>query len=248
MSHAANDDATSRIRVVLADGDRLTRLAVKETLRRHGAFVIAAEAADGDDAVRLACHYRPDLLVTEAVLPRLDGLEVVERVAQRAPEVRSVLMIRDDDDEELGLVALRRGASGVVCKADPPQRIAEDLLAVHAGGAAIPPRLTTAVLGELRRLPEPGSGLRRTVAQHTLCGQAVDQPERLWVVHRREVEVDAQLLRGPAEPIDVLRLHRDVRRYQRRAGVPRRHEHLFDLRTLPQLPRDCMLARAASDQ
>jgi two-component system nitrate/nitrite response regulator NarL len=159
MAHAVNDDATTRIRVVLADGDRLTRLAVKETLRRHGAFVIAAEAADGDDAVRLACHYRPDLLVTEAVLTRLNGLEVVERVARQAPEVRSVLMVRDED-EELGLAALRRGASGVVCKADPPSKIVEELLAVHAGGAAIPPRLTTAVLGELRRLPEPGSGLR----------------------------------------------------------------------------------------
>lgn len=145
--------------MVLADGDRLTRLAVKETLRRHGAFVIAAEAADGDDAVRLACHYRPDLLVTEAVLTRLNGLEVIERVARQAPEVRSVLMVRDDD-EELGLAALRRGASGVVCKADAPSKIVDELLAVHAGGAAIPPRLTTAVLGELRRLPEPGSGLR----------------------------------------------------------------------------------------
>jgi len=217
MSHAANDDATSRIRVVLADGDRLTRLAVKETLRRHGAFVIAAEAADGDDAVRLACHYRPDLLVTEAVLPRLDGLEVVERVAQRAPEVRSVLMIRDDDDEELGLVALRRGASGVVCKADPPQRIAEDLLAVHAGGAAIPPRLTTAVLGELRRLPEPGSGLRPVRSPLT---------DREWEV------LDLMLAgNSPAEVAEQLVLTRDtvashVKNIMRKLDVHSRDELL----------------------
>ncbi|MBX5442605.1 MAG: response regulator transcription factor [Solirubrobacteraceae bacterium] len=217
MSHAANDDATSRIRVVLADGDRLTRLAVKETLRRHGAFVIAAEAADGDDAVRLACHYRPDLLVTEAVLPRLDGLEVVERVAQRAPEVRSVLMIRDDDDEELGLVALRRGASGVVCKADPPQRIAEDLLAVHAGGAAIPPRLTTAVLGELRRLPEPGSGLRPVRSPLT---------DREWEVLDLMLAGDS-----PAEVAEQLVLTRDtvashVKNIMRKLDVHSRDELL----------------------
>jgi len=217
MSHAANDDATSRIRVVLADGDRLTRLAVKETLRRHGAFVIAAEAADGDDAVRLACHSRPDLLVTEAVLPRLDGLEVVERVAQRAPEVRSVLMIRDDDDEELGLVALRRGASGVVCKADPPQRIAEDLLAVHAGGAAIPPRLTTAVLGELRRLPEPGSGLRPVRSPLT---------DREWEVLDLMLAGDS-----PAEVAEQLVLTRDtvashVKNIMRKLDVHSRDELL----------------------
>jgi NarL family two-component system response regulator LiaR len=159
MTRTDGHDATTKIRVILADGDRLTRLAIKETLRRDGRFVITAEAADGDDAIRLARHYRPDLLVTEAVLQRVNGLDVVEDVSRHAPEVRCVLLTRDED-EGLGLAALRRGASGVVCKADPPQRIVEELVAVHAGGAAIPPRLTTVVLGELRRLPEPGSGLR----------------------------------------------------------------------------------------
>lgn len=159
IGNTGTEDPPTRISVVVADGDRLSRVALKDALRARGPFVIAAEATDGVHAVELALHYRPDLLVTESVLPRIDGLEVIRRVAEAAPEVRSVLLTRRDD-EKLGLAALRRGASGVISKADHAEAISDALFAVHRGEAAIPDSLTVAVIRQLRRVPEPGGGLR----------------------------------------------------------------------------------------
>lgn len=153
------DEPTTRLRVIIADGDPLARRVIAQTLRDSGRFIVVAEAADGVEALELTLHYRPELLLTEAVLPKVDGLELLRRVATDAPQVRTVVLTRSEDPE-LALAALRRGAQGVLSKELEPEAVVRALVAVHAGEPAVSRALTALLIAHLRRSPEPGRGLR----------------------------------------------------------------------------------------
>jgi NarL family two-component system response regulator LiaR len=153
------DGPETRLRVVVADGDPLARPAVATMLRDSGRFVVVAEASDGVEAAELAIHYRPELLLTETALPSIDGLELLRRVGDAAPEVRVVFLTRSHD-RDLAMAALRRGARGILSKDIDPESLTRALVAVDAGEAAISRALTNELIDRLRHLPEPGCGLR----------------------------------------------------------------------------------------
>jgi DNA-binding NarL/FixJ family response regulator len=153
------NDRQRRLKVVIADPDPLARRVVRDELQARRSFVIAAEASDGVEAIELARHYRPDVLLVEPVLPRLDGLTVARRLQQEAPEVR-VVMLAVNGDEELQLRALRAGADGYLTKEQGVTSVPAALEAVARGQAAISRTLTMQLIERLRAVPEAGNGMR----------------------------------------------------------------------------------------
>src|SRR5579862_1832917 len=80
-----------RLRVILADPDPLARRAIRDSLRTEGGFLVAAEAKDGLEAVELAVHYRPDVVLMEIALPGVDGISACREITSRVPTVRIVM-------------------------------------------------------------------------------------------------------------------------------------------------------------
>src|SRR5919204_795463 len=97
----AGAPSLERLRVIVADGDPLARRVMRDVFQSGADFVVVAEAADGVEAVELALHYRPEVVLMEAVLPRLDGVEATRRILDRAADVKVVIFSasRDRDVE-----------------------------------------------------------------------------------------------------------------------------------------------------
>jgi DNA-binding NarL/FixJ family response regulator len=157
--HTTGHTEGQRLRVIIADADPLARHVVRQELQSRREFVVTAEAANGVEALELALHYRPELLVTEVALPRMDGIELVRRLVERAPAIR-VLVFAVACDAAVELRALRSGARGFLSKDVGVQAVAPALHGLMRGEAAISRELTMRLIERLRQVPEAGTGIR----------------------------------------------------------------------------------------
>lgn len=143
---------------MLADDDPFARRAIRNALQDAG-FVVVADATNGREAVELALHYRPDLVLLDVVMPEMDGIAAARRIRAEAPEIRIVMLsVREDD--EVALMGVRAGASGYLSKELDLVELPRILEGVAAGDAALTPRIAAALIEELRRPQQAGAGMR----------------------------------------------------------------------------------------
>ena len=148
-----------RLRIIIADPDPLARRVIRDSLRVDGGFVVSAEAKHGVEAVELAVHYRPELVLMEVGMPGLDGIGACREITTKAPEVR-VVMFSVPQDREVELRALRAGAGGFLSKNANIEAVARALRSVAGGEAAVTRSLTSHLVQLLRGTAENGTGMR----------------------------------------------------------------------------------------
>lgn len=146
------------LRVIIGDDDPLSRRAVRDALQ-HAGITVIAEAADGRETVELALHYAPDLVLLEADLPVLDGLEAIRRIVAGSDAVRIVVHAAVDDPE-LAIRSLRAGAVGFLPKRYGLEPLARALRAASEGEAIVPRHMTAHLVACVRRQRERATGMR----------------------------------------------------------------------------------------
>lgn len=150
------DPAGRRISVVLADDEALVRAGVRAILGADPAIELVAEAADGREAVDAVARFRPDVVLLDIRMPRLDGLAAARELVARVPQTRIVMLTTfgEDDyiDEALGI-----GAGGFLLKAADPRELIAGVRAVASGAAFLSPVVALRVVNRLRagRSPVP---------------------------------------------------------------------------------------------
>ena len=148
-----------RLRAVIADDDPFARRVIKDVLTESGVLVIA-EARSGREAVEFALYYRPDVVIMDVVMPELDGILATRRILKVIPDQLVIVLTGIDEDDELGLLALRAGAAGFLSKDVDINALPRTLTGVRAGEAAISRRLTRRVIEQLRSAPGVSYGMR----------------------------------------------------------------------------------------
>jgi two-component system, NarL family, response regulator LiaR len=153
------DVGTDRVRVVIADRDPLARRIVRDAFGAADGLVVVGEVSDGVEAVELVTHYKPDVLLIEPSLARLDGLEVLKTLRERTPDVH-VVFFATRAPLELQMKALFSGASGFLSKELPLETVVERVRGVVGGEAAVSAETTLHLVRRLRAVPRAGLGMR----------------------------------------------------------------------------------------
>ena len=177
------------IRVLVADDAPGYRAAFAKLLARTPGFAVAAEAADGTAAVRLAAAMRPDVVLMDVQMPGVDGLTAARQILAADPRVK-VIVLTTFDLEEYVHQALTAGASGFLLKNAAPEEVLNAITAVHAGHAALAPEVTARLIAEF-----PG---RRPPAGHPFASA---------VLSERELEVVRLVAQGLSNAAIAAKLH-----------------------------------------
>ena len=147
------------IRVLLVDDQTLVRAGFRKLLDSEPDVDVVAEAGDGLEAIEAAGRFRPDVVLMDIRMPRLDGLRATARLLARVPATRVVVLTTFDLDEYV-FEALRAGASGFLLKDAPPDELIHALRVVAAGDALLAPTVTRRLIAEFTRQPVPRSDPR----------------------------------------------------------------------------------------
>jgi two-component system, NarL family, response regulator LiaR len=130
--------ADATIRVLLVDDHAVVREGLRTFLDLQDGIEVVGEAEDGHAAVREAERLKPDVILMDLVMPKLDGAGAMRALRQRLPEARVIVLTSFADDEKL-LPAIQAGAAGYLLKNVQPKELARAVRAAHAGEALLDP-------------------------------------------------------------------------------------------------------------
>jgi DNA-binding NarL/FixJ family response regulator len=168
------------VRVLLCDDQALVRSGFRMVLEARDDMEVVGEAENGADAVRLAAHCRPDVILMDVRMPVMDGVEATRRLAGSGTSARIVILTTFDSDEYV-YEALRAGASGFLLKDVQPAQLVDAVRVVARGEALLAPTVTRRLLDRFA---------------HTLPDSTPTAPAPLAELTERELEVLTLLASG----------------------------------------------------
>ena len=117
---------TEKKRIVIAEDHTILREGLKSLLSLNAELVVVGEAEDGREAVRIASELKPDLLLMDLSMPRMNGIEAIKEIKKQHPEIK-IIVFTVYKTEEYVLASLQAGADGYILK---EANYAEFLLAI----------------------------------------------------------------------------------------------------------------------
>jgi DNA-binding NarL/FixJ family response regulator len=137
------------IRILIADDHPVVRDGLVAILSTQADFLVTGEAANGQEAVKLALEQRPDVLLLDLEMPGMDGVQALEAIHRQQPAIPVIVLTAFDTDERI-LSAIKSGARGYLLKGVPRQEIFHAIRTVSQGGSLLQPVVTTRLLEHIR--------------------------------------------------------------------------------------------------
>lgn len=155
------------IRVLIVDDQALMREGLKTILDFDERVEVVGEAADGVEALRQAREVNPDVALVDVRMPRMDGVELTERLSSEHPEIAAIILTTFDDDEYI-FGGLRAGAKGYLLKDTPSEELIFAIEKVHRGESVLGGAVTSRVVSEFKRLAGPEGAAGGTLSKREI--------------------------------------------------------------------------------
>ncbi|MEV4179588.1 response regulator transcription factor [Nonomuraea sp. NPDC049709] len=157
---------TERLRAVIVDDQALVRTGFRMILAADG-IEVAAEAANGGEAVAAVRRTRPDVVLMDIRMPQMDGLEATRRILAGGAEDTRVLILTTYDLDHYVYAALAAGASGFLLKDVSPEHLVAAVRLVRSGDALLAPTITRRLVERFARRDNVKPTLHRDLSQLT---------------------------------------------------------------------------------
>ena len=141
--------ASSPVRVMIVDDHPIVRSGLSDLLEDSGKFAVVAQAADGEEALRLAQEAEPQVVIMDVFLPGKDGIETCRELTARLPETR-VMMLTAATQQDAVIDAIAAGATGYVEKFALPEALLSALSDVAEGRLSVPEEAVKQVFAMLK--------------------------------------------------------------------------------------------------
>lgn len=173
------------IQILLVEDQTLMRQGLKTILDLEPGLRVIGEASDGENGVRLALEMRPDVILMDVQMPRLNGVDATAKLCRQWPEAKVIILTTFDRDDYV-YQGVRAGALGYLLKDAPANRLIETIRRVHAGEVFIQPEIASRALREMMRpaavATEPLSEREREVLLLLAQGASnKDMAEKLFI-------------------------------------------------------------------
>ncbi len=188
-------DMTKPVRVLIVDDDALVRSGLTMMLGGADSVEVVGEAQDGTEVLGAIDRHRPDVLMLDLRMPRVDGLGTLA-LLRGQPQPPAVIVLTTFDTDEHVLQALRQGAAGFLVKDTPPAEIVRAIELVAGGESMLSPTVTRRLIDHLAA---DGQGDERR--------RAADELRRL---SPRDVEIATAIAQGKPNAAIAAELHLSV--------------------------------------
>jgi NarL family two-component system response regulator LiaR len=148
------EDVMAKIKVLLAEDHVMVREGTREFVQREPDMEVVGEAGDGEEAVKLAKELKPDVVVMDIAMPKLNGIEATKQIKAIAPSIAVLILTAYDYDQYI-FALLEAGAAGYLLKGVRVHELIDAIRAVYAGESVLHPVVARRVVD---RLVSPGGG------------------------------------------------------------------------------------------
>lgn len=142
------------IKVLIVDDHEMVRLGVSTYLGVQSDIEVVGEAVNGQEGLDKALALRPDVILMDLVMPKMDGIESTKRILAAWPEARIIILTSFIDDEKV-YPAIEAGAASYILKTATAEEIAAAIRKTAAGDSALDPQVTTKMMNRLTKKAQP---------------------------------------------------------------------------------------------
>ena len=142
----------SEIKILIADDHAVVREGTRQILEQEADLDVVAEAADGEEAVKLAGEFKPDVAIIDIAMPKLDGIQATRQIKALYPTI-VVLILTAYDDDQFVFSFLEAGAAGYLLKSVRGHELIDAVRAVYNGESVLHPSIARKVLNRFMSAP-----------------------------------------------------------------------------------------------